>query len=146
MPYKIGASTANLDITCSIHIQNSCYIYFQCNIVFYFWFILYYFLFFELCHIIISLVFWYSVCNTRNVLQTHGKYSYCQNILTYWHKKSNFLFLQLILTLVTKAKRQFNKFRFASIQLMRFSDMLKVVNDMRGFARMFSIYCFDFGH
>ena len=42
---------------------------------------------------------------------------------------------------MAKAKQQFNKLRFVSIQLMRFNDdMLKVENNIRSFVRMFSIY------
>ena len=51
--YRIGASTANLNNTCSNHIQNSCYICVQRKTIFYFSFILYIY-FFTLCHVIVS--------------------------------------------------------------------------------------------
>ena len=62
-----GASKANLNNTCSNHIQNSCYICLQRKITFQFSFILYYYcLFFTLCHIIVSFsLFVFSLYYTK---------------------------------------------------------------------------------
>ena len=111
-------------------------------------YIIFYFLH---CVILLSLSFFlYSVCDTRNILQIHGKYSYSQNILTYIDILT--LKVKLFILVVNtcfgdKSQTAINKLGFASIQLMRFNDMLKVAKSHEKFPQnVFHLLCFDFEH
>ena len=94
--------------------------------------------------------FLYSVCDTRNILQIHGKYSYSQSILTYIDILT--LKVKLFILVVNtcfgdKSQTAINKLGFASIQLMRFNDMLKVAKSHEKFPQnVFHLLCFDFEH
>ena len=127
--YRIGASTANLINTCSNHFQNLCYIFFQCKIIFYFSFILYYYdnYFFYTkkfhiidkisCHIIVSKMYTKCFADPCEILllskHITEKLAFKVHALVVFQKqkvrkellkmgrKSNFLFMQLRLILVT---------------------------------------------